>query len=49
MLLAFRLVHTKRKMLINLSIKEGIVQAAHILIITGMGGALGNLIQTIPL
>ena len=49
MFLAFRLVRSKRKMLINLSIKEGIVQAAPILIITGMGGALGNLIQTIPL
>ena len=49
MLLAFRLVRSKRKMLINLSIKEGIVQAAPILIITGMGGAFGNLIQTIPL
>ena len=49
MLLALRLVRSKRKMLINLSIKEGIVQAAPILIITGMGGALGNLIQTIPL
>ena len=49
MLFAFGLVRSKRKTFLNNSIKKGIEQAAPILIITGMGGALGNIIQTIPL
>ena len=48
-LFAFRLVTNKRKSFINNSIKQGVIQAAPILIITGMGGALGSIIQTIPL
>ena len=49
MIFAFRLFVTERKKLINASISEGIKQAAPILIITGMGGALGNILQTIPI
>jgi len=49
MVFAFRLVKIERKNFINSSLKKGIEQAAPILIITGMGGALGNIIQTIPL
>ena len=48
-LFAFRLVTNKLKSFINNSIKQGVIQAAPILIITGMGGALGSIIQTIPL
>ncbi len=48
-LFAFQLVTNQRKSFINNSIKQGIIQAAPILIITGMGGALGSIIQTIPL
>jgi GntP family gluconate:H+ symporter len=47
MLFAFQL--TKGKVFVNTSLKKGIEQAAPILIITGMGGALGTIIQTIPL
>jgi GntP family gluconate:H+ symporter len=49
MLFAFRLTQFNRKEFLNNSIKKGIEQAAPILIITGMGGALGTIIQTIPL
>jgi GntP family gluconate:H+ symporter len=49
MVFSFWLVDTNRKGFINLCIKKGIEQAAPILIITGMGGALGSVIQTIPL
>ena len=48
MLLAFRLTHTNKKKFIYESISKGIKQAAPIIIITGMGGALGTIIQTIP-
>ena len=47
MLFAFRLVNTNKN--IHESISKGIDRAAPILIITGMGGALGTIIQTIPL
>jgi len=47
MLFAFRLLVSKKS--INSSVVKGIEQAAPILIITGMGGALGTIIQTIPL
>ena len=47
MLFAFRLLQTKKS--INTAVVKGIEQAAPILIITGMGGALGTIIQTIPL
>ena len=49
MLFAFRLFINNNKTNINKSIKKGIIQAAPILIITGMGGSLGSIIQTIPL
>ena len=49
MLFAFRLARTQRKDFVNTSLNKGIKQAAPILIITGMGGALGSIIQTIPL
>lgn len=47
MLFAFQLI--KGKEFVNTTLKKGIEQAAPILIITGMGGALGTIIQTIPL
>jgi len=49
MLFAFRLFINNNKTNINKSIKKGIIQAAPILIITGMGGSLGSIIQTISL
>jgi len=49
MLFAFRLFINNNKTNINKSIKKGVIQAAPILIITGMGGSLGSIIQTIPL
>lgn len=49
MVFAFALIPTGRKEFINTTVTKGIKQAAPILIITGMGGALGNIIQTIPL
>ena len=49
MIFSFGLVSSKRKLFLNNSIKKGIIQAAPILVITGMGGALGGIIQTIPL
>ena len=49
MVFSFRLVSSGRREFINSSIKKGIEQAAPILIITGMGGALGSVIQCIPL
>ena len=48
MLLAFRLTNFNRKKFIYDTILKGIKQAFPILIITGMGGALGTIIQTIP-
>ena len=49
MLLSFGLIKKQRKNFINDAVKTGIQQAAPILIITGMGGALGAVIQNIPL
>jgi GntP family gluconate:H+ symporter len=49
MLFAFRLFINNNKTNIHKSIKKGFIQAAPILIITGMGGSLGSIIQTIPL
>ena len=49
MLFAFRLFINNNITNINKSIKKGVIQAAPILIITGMGGSLGSIIQTIPL
>ena len=49
MLFAFRLFINNNKTNINKSIKKGVIQSAPILIITGMGGSLGSIIQTIPL
>ena len=49
MLFAFRLVNSNKGSFIYKSISNGIYQATPILIITSMGGALGTIIQTIPL
>lgn len=49
MLFSFGLVNSERKQFLNNAVKKGIIQAAPILIITGMGGALGSIIQTVPL
>ena len=49
LLFSFRLSKTKTKFFIIESFKKGIKQAFPILLITGMGGALGSLIQTIPI
>ena len=49
MLFAFSQSKKSNTLLINQTLKKGIEQAAPILIITGMGGALGSIIQTIPL
>lgn len=49
LLFAFRLLINQPKKNINTVIKKGFKQAIPILIITGMGGALGRVIQTIPL
>lgn len=46
---ALSIVTTHQKKFLNNSVIKVIQQAAPILIITGMGGALGNIIQTIPL
>ena len=48
-LFAFNLVKKEFRKFINTTVSEGIRQAAPILIITGMGGALGAVIQQIPL
>ena len=49
MLFAFRLLYKQPKENISKAIKKGFKQAIPILVITGMGGALGRVIQTIPL
>ena len=49
MLFAFSQSKKSNPLFINKTLKKGIEQAAPILIITGMGGALGSIIQTIPL
>lgn len=49
MLFAFLQSKKNNTLFINQTLKKGIEQAAPILIITGMGGALGSIIQTIPL
>ena len=49
LLFSFRLYKTKAKFFIIDSFKKGIKQAIPILLITGMGGALGSIIQTIPI
>ena len=49
LLFSFRLFKTKAKFFIIDSFKKGIKQAIPILLITGMGGALGSIIQTIPI
>ena len=49
LLFAFRLLINQPKKNINTVIKKGFKQAIPILVITGMGGALGRVIQTIPL
>jgi GntP family gluconate:H+ symporter len=49
MMFAFALAKGPKKTFLNTSVKKGIEQAAPILIITGMGGSLGAIIQTIPL
>lgn len=49
MLFAFKQSLKSKALFINETLKKGIEQAAPILIITGMGGALGSIIQTIPL
>lgn len=49
MLFAFSQSKKNNTLFINQTLKKGIEQAAPILIITGMGGALGSIIQTIPL
>jgi len=49
MLFAFRLLYKQPKKNISKAIKKGFKQAIPILVITGMGGALGRVIQTIPL
>ncbi|MFQ3340874.1 MAG: GntP family gluconate:H+ symporter [Flavobacteriaceae bacterium] len=49
MLFAFRLLSKHPKKIFDSVAKKGFRQAVPILIITGMGGALGSVIQTIPL
>ena len=49
MLFAFKLLYKQPKKNISKAIKKGFKQAIPILVITGMGGALGRVIQTIPL
>ena len=49
MLFAFRLLFKQPKKNISKATKKGLKQAIPILAITGMGGALGSVIQTIPL
>ena len=49
MLCSLSLINSKKKSFLNNTIKKGIIQSAPIIIITGMGGALGGIIQTIPL
>jgi len=49
MLFAFSQSKKSNTLFINQTLKKVIEQAAPILIITGMGGALGSIIQTIPL
>ena len=49
MLFAFKLASNQPINFINSSLKKGFIQAAPILMITGMGGSLGSIIQTIPL
>jgi GntP family gluconate:H+ symporter len=49
MLFAFALGKGPKKTFLNTSVKKGIEQATPILIITGMGGSLGAIIQNIPL
>ena len=49
MLFSFSLIKSKRKVFLNNSVKKGLIQSAPIIVITGMGGALGEIIQTIPL
>jgi GntP family gluconate:H+ symporter len=49
MLFAFLQSKKNNTLFINQTLKKGIEQAAPILVITGMGGALGSIIQTIPL
>ena len=49
LLFAFRLLINQPEKNINKVIKKGFKQAIPILVITGMGGALGRVIQTIPL
>ena len=49
LLFSLRLYKTKNKFFIIDSFKMGIKQALPILLITGMGGALGSIIQTIPI
>ena len=49
MVVAFSLAAKQKKEFLNTTMKKGIAQAAPILMITGMGGALGSIIQAIPL
>lgn len=49
LLFSFRLYKSKAKFFIIDSFKNGIKQALPILLITGMGGALGSIIQTVPI
>lgn len=49
MLFAFTQSVKQKAIFVDKTLKKGIEQAAPILIITGMGGALGTIIQTIPL
>ena len=49
LLFYFRLYKSKAKFFIIDSFKNGIKQALPILLITGMGGALGSIIQTVPI
>lgn len=48
-LFAFGLGKTKRTFFIKTTVVKGIKLATPILVITGMGGALGSIIQTVPL
>ena len=49
MLFSFSLIKSRTKVFLNNSVKKGLIQSAPIIVITGMGGALGGIIQTIPL
>ena len=49
MLFAFRIVFREKNNFLKNILKKGFSQSAPIIIVTAMGGALGSIIQTIPI